>query len=165
MEKQKKAKYFCENCGSEVPAKAKFCPKCGKFFSSVRCPECSKVWKIGHVVNYRTYAWLCNCFFKSYCISVGYRFCFEWFDKFDDGHGEIKGLRSELTFWHIDTTLSRIVYQIIVRLKSEACPIGQVKRLTPWSIAAAPQSEVKCSASYRAKHTSRPKGTSLAKQA
>lgn len=41
MEKQKKAKYFCENCGSEVPAKAKFCPKCGKFFSSVRCPECS----------------------------------------------------------------------------------------------------------------------------
>lgn len=41
MEKQKKAKYFCENCGSEVAAKAKFCPKCGKFFSSVRCPECA----------------------------------------------------------------------------------------------------------------------------
>ena len=39
MEKQK-AKYFCENCGSEVPANARFCPKCGKFFSSVRCPKC-----------------------------------------------------------------------------------------------------------------------------
>ena len=24
-----KAKYFCENCGSEVAAKAKFCTKCG----------------------------------------------------------------------------------------------------------------------------------------
>lgn len=41
MEKKKKAKFFCENCNSEVPAKAKFCPKCGKFFSSVRCPQCS----------------------------------------------------------------------------------------------------------------------------
>ncbi len=37
---QEKAKYFCENCGSEVGAKARFCPKCGKFFSSVRCPNC-----------------------------------------------------------------------------------------------------------------------------
>ena len=35
-----KAKYFCENCGSEVLANARFCPKCGKFFSSVRCPAC-----------------------------------------------------------------------------------------------------------------------------
>ncbi len=38
--KDKKAKYFCENCGSEVAANARFCPKCGKFFSSVRCPSC-----------------------------------------------------------------------------------------------------------------------------
>ena len=35
-----KAKYFCENCGSEVAPNARFCPKCGKFFSSVRCPKC-----------------------------------------------------------------------------------------------------------------------------
>ena len=32
------AKYFCESCGAEVPANAKFCKKCGKFFASVRCP-------------------------------------------------------------------------------------------------------------------------------
>ena len=32
------AKFFCENCGSEVPENAKLCKKCGKFFISVRCP-------------------------------------------------------------------------------------------------------------------------------
>ena len=40
MTNPKKAKYFCENCGSEVASNARFCPKCGKFFSSVRCPKC-----------------------------------------------------------------------------------------------------------------------------
>ncbi len=35
-----KPKYFCENCGSEVAANARVCPKCGKFFASVRCPRC-----------------------------------------------------------------------------------------------------------------------------
>ena len=35
-----KAKFFCENCGSEVPRKSRFCPVCGKFFASVRCPKC-----------------------------------------------------------------------------------------------------------------------------
>lgn len=40
MAPNKKAKYFCENCSAEVAANAKFCPKCGKFFSSVRCPKC-----------------------------------------------------------------------------------------------------------------------------
>ena len=43
MADKKSAKYFCENCGSEVAAKAKFCPKCGRFFSSVRCPKCGKL--------------------------------------------------------------------------------------------------------------------------
>lgn len=42
MAKQKQAKFFCEYCDSEVPAKAKFCPKCGHFFLSVRCPVCGK---------------------------------------------------------------------------------------------------------------------------
>lgn len=37
---KEKAKYFCEHCGSEVAVNARFCPKCGKFFSSVRCPQC-----------------------------------------------------------------------------------------------------------------------------
>jgi predicted RNA-binding Zn-ribbon protein involved in translation (DUF1610 family) len=39
MAKQK-AKFFCENCGAEVPADAKFCKNCGRFFTSVRCPQC-----------------------------------------------------------------------------------------------------------------------------
>lgn len=33
-------KYFCENCGEEVAANARFCPHCGKFFAAVRCPSC-----------------------------------------------------------------------------------------------------------------------------
>lgn len=40
MAKNKEAKFFCENCGSEVPENAKLCKKCGKFFISVRCPSC-----------------------------------------------------------------------------------------------------------------------------
>lgn len=43
MEKKKDAKFFCENCGSEVKSNARFCPKCGKFFASVRCPQCGKM--------------------------------------------------------------------------------------------------------------------------
>ncbi len=34
------AKFFCENCGAEVPQNAKVCRHCGRFFSSVRCPIC-----------------------------------------------------------------------------------------------------------------------------
>ena len=36
----KQAKFFCENCGAEVPRDAKMCRHCGRFFSSVRCPQC-----------------------------------------------------------------------------------------------------------------------------
>ena len=32
--------YFCEHCGAEVKRDAKLCPKCGRFFSSVKCPKC-----------------------------------------------------------------------------------------------------------------------------
>jgi predicted RNA-binding Zn-ribbon protein involved in translation (DUF1610 family) len=35
-----RARFFCENCGAEVPRDAKNCPKCGRFFASVRCPSC-----------------------------------------------------------------------------------------------------------------------------
>lgn len=41
MSESKKAKYFCENCGAEVNANARFCPNCGKFFAAVRCPRCT----------------------------------------------------------------------------------------------------------------------------
>ena len=42
-DKTKEAKFFCESCGSEVPRQSKFCPTCGKFFASVRCPRCGKI--------------------------------------------------------------------------------------------------------------------------
>jgi hypothetical protein len=32
--------FFCENCGAQVPLRAKECPRCGRFFQSVRCPSC-----------------------------------------------------------------------------------------------------------------------------
>lgn len=38
--RNKKAKFFCESCGAEVSKDARFCTNCGKFFSSVRCPNC-----------------------------------------------------------------------------------------------------------------------------
>lgn len=41
MAVSKNAKFFCENCGAEVPQNAKMCRHCGRFFSSVRCPQCS----------------------------------------------------------------------------------------------------------------------------
>jgi predicted RNA-binding Zn-ribbon protein involved in translation (DUF1610 family) len=34
------AKFFCDNCGAEVPLQAPSCPRCGRPFSSVRCPKC-----------------------------------------------------------------------------------------------------------------------------
>ena len=40
--KQEQAKFFCESCGKEVKQNAKVCNYCGKFFSSVRCPNCGK---------------------------------------------------------------------------------------------------------------------------
>ena len=41
--KSKEAKLFCESCGSEVPRNSKVCPTCGKFFASVRCPQCGRI--------------------------------------------------------------------------------------------------------------------------
>jgi ssDNA-binding Zn-finger/Zn-ribbon topoisomerase 1 len=36
----KVAKFFCEECGAEVPPGAPRCPTCGKEFQGVRCPKC-----------------------------------------------------------------------------------------------------------------------------
>ena len=41
--KKKEAKFFCESCGSEVPRNSRTCPTCGKFFASVRCPQCGRI--------------------------------------------------------------------------------------------------------------------------
>jgi len=34
------ARFFCEQCGSEVRPGAAACPSCGSVFTAVRCPEC-----------------------------------------------------------------------------------------------------------------------------
>ena len=49
--KGKQAKFFCENCGEEVAQNARFCKKCGRFFSAVRCPQCGKVGSAHAFVN------------------------------------------------------------------------------------------------------------------
>ncbi|MDR0878119.1 MAG: hypothetical protein LBN21_08710 [Treponema sp.] len=36
----KAPRFFCENCGIEVSKDTKKCPRCGRFFASVRCPAC-----------------------------------------------------------------------------------------------------------------------------
>jgi predicted RNA-binding Zn-ribbon protein involved in translation (DUF1610 family) len=38
--KQRKPRFFCDGCGTEVSADAYKCPQCGKFFASMRCPRC-----------------------------------------------------------------------------------------------------------------------------
>jgi predicted RNA-binding Zn-ribbon protein involved in translation (DUF1610 family) len=37
---KRKPKFFCDNCGAQVDMAAKSCPRCGRFFASVRCPKC-----------------------------------------------------------------------------------------------------------------------------
>ena len=41
MKNEKFARFFCDSCDTEVVGDALFCPKCGKIFSSVRCPACN----------------------------------------------------------------------------------------------------------------------------
>ena len=33
-------KFYCDNCGTKVSRDTVKCPKCGRFFKSVRCPSC-----------------------------------------------------------------------------------------------------------------------------
>ncbi|MDR0540395.1 MAG: zinc-ribbon domain-containing protein [Spirochaetaceae bacterium] len=37
---KKQPRFFCDNCGAEVPKTANSCPRCGRFFASIRCPKC-----------------------------------------------------------------------------------------------------------------------------
>jgi len=39
----KRPRYYCEHCGAEVRKDARICPRCGRFFSSVKCPRCGYV--------------------------------------------------------------------------------------------------------------------------
>ncbi|MCL2180797.1 MAG: zinc-ribbon domain-containing protein [Treponema sp.] len=36
----RKPRFFCDNCGAEVGSDVKTCPRCGRYFASVRCPSC-----------------------------------------------------------------------------------------------------------------------------
>jgi len=47
----KRAKFFCEFCGNEVKQNDKFCNYCGKFFASVRCPNCGKTGRTEEFTN------------------------------------------------------------------------------------------------------------------
>ena len=49
--KSKKAKFFCEFCGAEVKQNDKVCTNCGKFFASVRCPNCGKTGRTEEFTN------------------------------------------------------------------------------------------------------------------
>ncbi|MDR1419710.1 MAG: zinc ribbon domain-containing protein [Treponema sp.] len=40
MPSLKSPKFFCEHCGAQVARDARACPRCGRFFASVRCPAC-----------------------------------------------------------------------------------------------------------------------------
>ncbi len=39
-DKPVETRFYCENCGSDVPFNAEVCPSCGKIFSAVKCPVC-----------------------------------------------------------------------------------------------------------------------------
>jgi len=41
-------RFFCENCGAEVPRDEEKCPECGRRFASVRCPACGFIGEIAH---------------------------------------------------------------------------------------------------------------------
>lgn len=38
--------FYCDNCGAEVEQNARGCHKCGRSFSSVRCPVCNFVGEV-----------------------------------------------------------------------------------------------------------------------
>jgi predicted amidophosphoribosyltransferase len=47
----KAPRYFCENCGAEVKRDAKVCPECGRFFASVKCPQCGHIGQVDEFVS------------------------------------------------------------------------------------------------------------------
>ena len=51
-------RFFCDNCGAEVGRNLRKCPRCGRFFGSVRCPSCGFTGEEG--------------LFKNGCPSCGY---------------------------------------------------------------------------------------------
>lgn len=34
-------RFYCQECGKEVPLEAKICPHCKKEFGSILCPKCN----------------------------------------------------------------------------------------------------------------------------
>ncbi|MDR1618204.1 MAG: hypothetical protein LBS06_04050 [Treponema sp.] len=44
-------RFFCDSCGAEVGRNAGKCPRCGRFFGSVRCPACGFTGEEGRFKN------------------------------------------------------------------------------------------------------------------
>ncbi|MFP4373406.1 MAG: zinc ribbon domain-containing protein [Spirochaetaceae bacterium] len=75
-----RSRFFCENCGAEVRPHAKVCPKCGRFFSAVRCPQC------GHTGEGKEFLHGCpNCGYSGSGLRGGGRGAAreEWYDAAD----------------------------------------------------------------------------------
>lgn len=51
MKKNDQPRFFCQHCGADVPAHAVLCPRCGRFFSAVRCPQCDYSGRQGEFVH------------------------------------------------------------------------------------------------------------------
>jgi hypothetical protein len=78
----KRPRYFCEHCGIEVKKDARICPRCGRFFSSVKCPKCGYS---GRVEDFRTG-----------CPSCGYA---EAGNDAPDPFGSLPPVAPPLPFW------------------------------------------------------------------
>lgn len=35
-----KLRFFCDQCGTEVPRNTVRCPTCGRYFTAIQCPRC-----------------------------------------------------------------------------------------------------------------------------
>ena len=102
---KKKAKFFCEFCGNEVKQNDKVCQYCGKFFASVRCPNCGKTG--------RTEEFTHGCPACGYAVTRTSRFGKRPFDK----------LRDPVNSKNYDGSLPVWIYVAVVLILI-ACLIG-----------------------------------------
>lgn len=103
----KKAKFFCQSCGSEVNQNAKVCTYCGKFFASVMCPNC------GHSGTADQFTHGCpQCGYAVYK-GKNYNNHFSKSDK-NKKRNSSKYVDSSLPAWLYITTISVLIFVIIM---------------------------------------------------